>query len=398
MIKNIKVEKFKSLDNLNLDLGKFNVFVGSNASGKSNIVDALSFLSDCLANGVSTAVGMRLGWRNLLKRGSRSTDNVLFNYQFNLKELCNIELKNVEYCPLEFSYDFSINSIKDQTKIKSEGLKGAFKSLKKNTQFEDYFLRKRESVERSGILTKGKVQPIKIPTQLKDDLFLRAPFFSVSADLTSQYIRGWKFYNFDVNLSRIPSREEAVSSLANDGHNLAHMLNELAKPENEKVRERIKKVMKGLVPEFEDWDTERQFDGTLGFKVVEKGVDGAFLPKMISDGTIRLLCILVALLHQKEHTSLICIDEPERCIHPQVLKTLVEIMREVSSKTQIIITTHSIEMARWLKPEELYLVDKRDNCTEVISGKDVPSIEEFLKEFRLDELWTMGYLKKGTIG
>jgi predicted ATPase len=60
----------------------------------------------------------------------------------------------------------------------------------------------------------------------------------------------------------------------------------------------------------------------------------------LSDGTLRFLCFLAILCHP-EPPALICIEEPELGLHPDVLPGLAELMKETSTRTQLIVTTHS---------------------------------------------------------
>jgi len=72
-------------------------------------------------------------------------------------------------------------------------------------------------------------------------------------------------------------------------------------------------------------------------------------------------------------------------------------MRDVSKKTQLIVTTHSAELVKWLKPSEVLMVDKINNVTHILRAQDVSMVGEFLKELSLDELWLSGYLKGAKI-
>ena len=89
------------------------------------------------------------------------------------------------------------------------------------------------------------------------------------------------------------------------------------------VKERILRIMANLVPQFDRWKTQRQFDDSINFSIFEKGIEKPLIPNMVSDGTVRLLSLLLALLYRTEHSPLICIDEPERYLHPQVLEEIV---------------------------------------------------------------------------
>jgi predicted ATPase len=118
---------------------------------------------------------------------------------------------------------------------------------------------------------------------------------------------------------------------------------------------------------------------------------------MISDGTIRLLSVLLALLNQPLTTDVICVDEPERYLHPQVFQPLTQLMRDISNEKQIIVTTHSAELVKHLLPSEVFMVDKVNNVTRIVNAKDVQMVDKFLEEFSLDELWLKGYLEGGRI-
>lgn len=431
MIRELNIGNYKSLDDVSLSLGNLVVFVGANGSGKSNIVDVLRFLHDSLTSNLSVAVGRRLGWRNVLTRGKPVKESIRLGirvepskreifqtYHARVRTLAPSKRKvsrsypapvrDVAYKPMRFNYSLEMRSVKDVQRVSREELDARWWG--QNREMLDGFTRKRKSIKIRGNLTRIALRRSVRPTQTErvvtevlglareegDSLFLGSRFFSISGMQLSRFVRNWRFYELIVDSSRIPSSQAAEQILAQDGHNLSLVLDRLRRAKDQRMH-RIASLMGVLVPEFESWETERQFDGRIGFKIKEKNISKGFFPEMISDGTIRLLGILVALLNQPESTTLISIDEPERCLHPQVLETLVEVMREVSAKTQVVLTTHSAEMAKWLKPDEIYMVDKKANRTRIVRGSDVPSIDNFMKEFSLDELWLAGYLKGGTI-
>ena len=261
------------------------------------------------------------------------------------------------------------------------------------------FERKRRRVQIQSLMGIGeRPRYAAVPRHLEGRLFLQGAFFCLGSLILFDFITGWRFYDLDVKAARRSCLDDGQSILLDDGHNLAVILDRLrSDSSSRKIRDRILKLMSVLIPGFDRWVPARQYDGSLGYKIYEKGMTKALLPEMLSDGTVRLLSMLLALLYQPERTELICIDEPERYLHPQVLKPLVEIMREISVRTQLIVTTHSAELVKWLKPEEVLMVDKIDNITHIVQAQNVSMVEKFLEEFTLDELWLGGYLKGGKI-
>jgi len=69
-------------------------------------------------------------------------------------------------------------------------------------------------------------------------------------------------------------------------------------------------------------------------------------------------------------------------------------MREAAAQTQVIVTTHSADFLRYCRPEEVYLMDKMDGCTQIMRASNIEQISEFLKRFTLDQLWLQGYLER----
>ncbi|MGF7184099.1 putative ATPase [Desulfitispora alkaliphila] len=396
MINKLGLRNYKSFHNIELQLNNFCVFIGSNGSGKSNLIDSLKFLKESLNSNVGHAVGNRFGWKNLLSKGRRSTEKIEIELEFML-DFIKFRSNEQLFQPSNSSYYLQLAHTKNNTYIHKEALKTMFEmeSVKTFSQFD----------RTKNIVKVNNNHEELSPTSIKEDklelqkntnnkLFLDANFVSIANLLLGDLISNWKFYNIDHNLARKPSNSENDQFLEEDASNLAIMLQRLQS--DKAVKDRIKSLMKAIIPSFDTWKVERQFDASLGYKIVENEKD-VFLPKMISDGTIRLLSILVAILFQDKETNVITIDEPERCLHPQSLQVLVEVMREVSKNKQILVTTHSAEIVKWLKPEEIYLVDKIEGQTRVVPGFKIEKIEEFLTAFSMEELWLSGYLKGGTI-
>jgi predicted ATPase len=150
-----------------------------------------------------------------------------------------------------------------------------------------------------------------------------------------------------------------------------------------------------MVPGFEDWETEQLADGRIAFKVRERGLHGTLPSLLVSDGTVRLLTILAALFGSQVPPTTIFVEEPERSLHPAVMEHLADLMREVSSQMQIIVTTHSTDFVRYCQPGEVYLLDKVNGCTQVVPASSIEQIGEFLNHFTLDQLWLQGHLERG---
>lgn len=400
MITELQLTNFKSITNEPIKLGNLNAFIGANAAGKTNFVDSLQFIRDIKVLGLSSAVARRYGWQNTLRRGLDQKEKI----SAKIKCDCPQKLKGFEVGRKKYKFidlEYEITAAYSGRKFYIDSERYHSRSQYQDGKVEEAFERTLRSVKISAAifpyaLRRGR----KIPITFDDQLFIDKGFPLITADLLSTIIDNWRFYDFDVNSARKPCVDEGQEVLQRDGSNLALVLDKLTRSRKEnsrRIRERIQKIMRNLIPSFENWKTEKQFDSSISFTIYEAGIKKTLLPRMISDGTVRLLSILVALFGQPHTTDLICIDEPERYLHPQVFEPLIQLMRDISNEKQIIVTTHSAELVKHLRPSEVFMVDKVNNATRIVNAQDVQMIDKFLKEFSLDELWLKGYLEGGRI-
>jgi predicted ATPase len=112
----------------------------------------------------------------------------------------------------------------------------------------------------------------------------------------------------------------------------------------------------------------------------------------LSDGTLRYLCLL-AILCDPTPPPLICIEEPELGLHPDILPKLADLLISASKRTQIIITTHSdiLVDAMTEYPEAVVVCEKHDGRTELRRLKK-DELSNWLTKYRLGQLWTKGQI------
>ncbi len=121
----------------------------------------------------------------------------------------------------------------------------------------------------------------------------------------------------------------------------------------------------------------------LGVKLA----DGTFVPaELMSEGM--LLYLAFAILPHLEPTSLFLVEAPEKGLHPARIAEVMCILRAVSEKTQVIITTHSPLVVNELRPDEVTVVTRsKERGTRATSMKDTPNFHERSKVYALGELW-----------
>lgn len=172
--------------------------------------------------------------------------------------------------------------------------------------------------------------------------------------------------------------------LLEDGSNLGLVLNNLkSKLGSRKLIENLKKfydAAEEIAPQI--------YGGTVQIFIREEALSQPIPANRLSDGTLRYL-FLLALLLDPTPPPLICIEEPEIGLHPDILPTIAELLIEASERTQLIVTTHSDALVSALPPESV-LVCERDEKGSHLRRLDPEDLKEWLEGFSLGHLWRMG--------
>ena len=175
--------------------------------------------------------------------------------------------------------------------------------------------------------------------------------------------------------------------LAEDGRNLGLVLNLLrTKPG---VKKKLLEALRELNEAIDDFDTLIQ-GGTVQLFMQEGNI--SIPATRLSDGTLRYLCLLAIICHPNP-PPLVCIEEPELGLHPDILPPLAKLLLEASERCQLIVTTHSEVLVDALtdSPESILVCEKPKDRTEMrrLERKDLAA---WLERYRLGELWRSGEL------
>ena len=155
--------------------------------------------------------------------------------------------------------------------------------------------------------------------------------------------------------------------------------------------EAIEDSLRAAFPRFERLDFPPVAAGTLALAWRERGLSKPLYMHQLAEGTLRFLW-LTTLLQSPGLTSLTLLDEPDVSLHPELLSLLADQMREASQRTQIIVATHSDTLIRFLEPSEVVILDSTEDGMTRLTRADELDLDEWLKEYSLDELWRNGRL------
>lgn len=184
--------------------------------------------------------------------------------------------------------------------------------------------------------------------------------------------------------------DASAGFLAEDCSNLAVVLNALKLKGDafQIIRDHIRELSDGFV------GLETILVGQrIQVYLEERGLASLVPATRLSDGTIRYLCLLVILCHP-EPPPLICLEEPELGLHPEVIASVAKLLREAAQRTQIIVTTHSVELVDELteEPESVGVCERGAEGT-MFHRLEASALDKWLERYTLGELW-----QKGEIG
>ena len=199
-----------------------------------------------------------------------------------------------------------------------------------------------------------------------------------------RFYREWEFGR-DTVLRAPQKTDRSNDFLREDAKNLGLVLNSLRR--SPKVKTRLIEFLRRL------------YDGITDFEVIiEANTVQVFFHEgnievpatRLSDGTLRYLCLLAILCHPTP-PPLVCIEEPELGLHPDVLPTLSELLLEASERSQLIVTTHSEVLVDALTdhPECIVVCEKRDGQTKM-RRLQANELTDWLKRYGLGDLWRRG--------
>ena len=170
--------------------------------------------------------------------------------------------------------------------------------------------------------------------------------------------------------------------------NLGLVLNDL---EHRPAWNRFNELMGRFLPRYKRLST-RVSAGSVQVYLHEDGLAAPVPAARLSDGTLRFLALLAILLNP-ESATLICIEEPELGLHPDAMALLAELLVEASSKTQLIVTTHSdVLVSELTEDAESVLVCEYGQEGTELNRLEAAKLKLWLEKYRLGEIWRLGKL------
>lgn len=372
MLTRLRFKNWRSLRDVTIDnLTPLTVFIGANSSGKTNIVDALSFLRRMVQQNNPQAVYFQ-GERDRVRTlGADENDPLELEFSFKPVDAESPLTYTLTMQPENGNIHFIERLIDGNGQVVLQASDG------------------------QGDTLSGRVNtPVKIINAL---VFATLQHVVVSPQGEETFVEGrgqmFSFVSQRLQILRenfMPPTSVPIDEyhdtylIERSGRNLPTMLDFMQRT-NRPVYDELQADMRWLLNHVDNLEVETNERETR-YDVVEKVLQGQKGPTT-STGTARILAMLTAYyaldLRNAELPGLLVIEEPDMAVHPELLKRLVELFREYVSREgyprQIIMTTHNPQFLNWFEPEEVRVVERDEHGDTSVHG-----IPPYIKEIWLD--------------
>lgn len=343
-IDHITIKGFKSICSIEeLPLKPINIIIGPNGSGKSNVIGVFSFLHEFLEGRLDEYVRKSSGAERLLYFGSKTT-----------KEIHIV----LSFCEPGRRFGLRLMPTHDDGLYPADELASAL----------------------AGELT------CDITTFLSSGSDL-----DIEKTIREQLV-GWRVYHVHDTSASSPMRKTANLNdnafLRPDGSNLPAFLY-LLQQKHPTSYNLIRSTVQRVAPFFDDFllEPNRLNPETILLAWKHKQSDQYFSASSLSDGTLRFIALATLFLQPEELSpSVILVDEPELGLHPAAITLLASLVKQASSRAQVIMSTQSSLLLDHFEPEDVLVADRIDGGTQ-LTRLDSSNLKEWLEDYSLGQLW-----------
>jgi predicted ATPase len=417
-INRIHVENFKSFSEVDVDLTRFNVVIGSNAAGKSNFISIFKFLRDIARHGVVNAIAMQGGAEYLRNAKIGTSRDLVIKVHYQPDRTLEVVdpktdgslLMGLRAC--ESSYEFALRFdgtgdnftiIRDRLVIGCEvtGCNRAGTTVTETKPIGKGIL----TVSNDGgeinytadipegcNLTRDEIIPVFFRgKRLPEQTLLLETMYGYPLPHSEKFFDKLAVYDIDPKLPKKGVMISGRRELEEDGSNLALVIKNIT--ENPEKKRKFANLLRDVLPFVEDFSVQKFMDVSLILTLRERYVKSYELPaSSLSDGTIAIFAMIIALYFEEK--PFIIIEEPVSHIHPFLVSRLMAMMKEASEKKQVMVTTHSTEVVKYATLEDILLISRDSEGYSIISRPgDKEEVRTFLEnEIGIEELYVQNLL------
>jgi len=393
-IESISIENYKVFKKANVkNLPKMLVLLGANGSGKSTFFDIMGFLSDALQNNVTVAINRRGGFKEVISRGCDfNKDTIKIEIKFRNKQIDNEHLPLITYS-IEIGFGFT----EGKAIIRREVLSYRRGKYGRPWRFLDFTngmgnaITNEEDYGKEGVIEQRMEQKIAASDILAIKGLGQFEQFKAIGAFRS-LLEKWYVSNFKIEYGKSISDTGIANHLSVSGDNLAQVTKYMH-DYHKKIFDIILEKLPQRIPGINKVEAIETQDGRILLRFQDETFKDPFVARYVSDGTIKMFAYMI-LLHDTDPHPLLCIEEPENFLHPDLLHQLCEEIREYSERGgQVFVSTHSPDFVNGLEADELFFLVKKDGYTSIKAAKDDNVVKEMHVKNDLGWMWRNHYIE-----
>jgi predicted ATPase len=338
MLETLAIENYRSLSRLVVPLRRLNVVTGANGTGKSSLYRSLRLLADASRNGVVAALAGEGGLQSALGAGPRPAQRgrsapVSLRLGFAddaLSYSIDLGLPTPRMAPFELDPEIKRECIwigpvlkpssllvdRDHSLVRARDASGAWSEVSHGVRSFDSVL--------AELADPGRTPEV---IRLRDQM------------------RAWRFYDQLRTDRNAPARRPAIGTstpvLSNDGSDLASAFKTMEFMGERRVHDAIDRAFPGSRVDVDE------HDGWVEARLHQPGLDRPLRAAELSDGTLRYLLWVAALLTPRP-PELLVLNEPETSLHPDLLEPLGRLIADAAETAQVVVVTHSSQLVQAL--------------------------------------------------
>ncbi len=393
MIKEVKITNFYSFNQTTIILHpETNILIGINGAGKSNFIKAIKLLREGVAGvGLKKHILDNLGgFDNSFFKGSKKNDDIQsinIQYKFDGNEISQNGsgfnfTEDIIYF-IGITKSSSLSNYYIQEKITNET---GLVYLDFSSGVGHLNEKVSEKNNKTSLVRYSDFDPQELALKEISDT---DRYFALTT--IKKAIKDILVYDYFDTTPRSPIRKPMLPTsekrLFSDGTNLPQILNTI-KINHKQHYKKIAEMLNEVNPNFSGFDFNF-IGGNIELMLEESELDSSIHVSNISDGTLRYLCLL-SIFYNPERGRLICIDEPEVGLHPDMILNIANAIKEASEKTTFVISTHSDNLLNYFEIENVRVFEKDEHNASNIISYTKEQFSDWYEEFSLGQMWKQG--------
>ena len=396
LLKSLRINRMLSFRDVDLDLRPLNVLIGPNASGKSNLIEIIALLQST-SRDLAGFVRQSGGITDWLWKGSSSENGL--GVSGRIEAILNVPQFPQQF-PQPLRYVMEIAESAQRLEIVEEVLENERPDPGHSNPYHYFQIREGRGMIRAP--DEDNAARIRTRPISADDISagqsvlheLRDPTLNREISRVGSQFNAIRLYR-EWNMGRKSSirnpqqTDAAIDFLQEDFSNLALILNQLR---STSAFSEIERSLTQFYDAYEQVGVGIQAN-TAQLWIREKGLENAIPATRLSDGTLRFMALLAILCHP-EPPPLVCIEEPELGLHPDVIPLIAELLTSASQRTQIVVTTHSKALIDELSddPESVVVCERTPDFGSKFERLSEADLDLWLERYQLGELWQKGQI------